>query len=143
VHPLSSGGCAEDSPQLQASGVDSKTEAPIARNHRRKRFLLRFDRPPRRMILSRGRRATVSSTPQQLGVEPFHSKDRKQDKCCHDDKLRDQEWGLGLGWSQCFQGRHLLEELHDQHENIEIERHHGPDRVDRTPSTNEVKDVAG
>jgi hypothetical protein len=36
-------------------------------------------------------RANVSSTPQQLGMEPFHGKNRNQDENRHDDKLCDQE----------------------------------------------------
>ena len=88
-------------------------------------------------------RATVSSTPHSSGWNRFTAKNGKQDEECHDDELRDQEWGLGLGWSQCFQGWHLLEELNDQDEDIEIERNHGPDHVDPTLGADEVKDVAG
>jgi hypothetical protein len=38
-------------------------------------------------------------------MEPFHGQDGKQDQERHPDQLRDQEWRLGLRWSQCFQGR--------------------------------------
>src|SRR5882724_727981 len=75
--------------------------------------------------------------------------DAEFDYCCdgqhneksQNNKLCDQEWRLGLRRSQRFQCWHVLEELHDQDENIEILSHHRGDNIDPAPSAGEVQHV--
>ncbi len=57
-------------------------------------------------------------------------------------ELREQEGGLGLRGSHLLQDRHLLEDLNDQDEDIEIERHHSANNVDPAPGAGEVEGVA-
>ena len=51
-------------------------------------------------------------------------------------------WAIKKGGSFCCAGqrwrRHLLEGLHDQHDEVQVERHHGADDVDQTPAPRQV-----
>ena len=73
--------------------------------------------------------------------------DRRRDDEHREDQqhggLRESEGRLGLRRRQCFEGRHLLEELYDQHENIEIEGGAGADHIDITPGAGEALSEAG
>jgi hypothetical protein len=55
--------------------------------------------------------------------------------------LCDQKWRLGLGQSLCLQDGTLLESLHNQDEDIEIESYHGGYNLDPRQGAGEMNDV--
>src|ERR1700746_1985321 len=50
-----------------------------------------------------------------------------------DDELREFKWRLGLRRSHGVQRRDFFKQLHNQHEQIEVETNHGADDVDPAP----------
>src|SRR5437762_1117068 len=85
---------------------------------------------------------TRSSHADRLVAKPFCRESAKRDAKRHHDELRDQEWRLGLCRSHRFQGRHLLEGLHDRDEYVQIEGNDSANHVDPAPRAGEVKRIS-
>src|SRR5260370_36881664 len=82
------------------------------------------------------------STTTNSVMESLNRKNYKHDKQGHDHELRNHKWRLRLCRSHGFQGRHLLESLCYQDENIQIQPNYDICCVDRTPSAGEMTGVA-
>src|SRR5262245_28912224 len=63
-----------------------------------------------------------------------HLDDAQDSVQYQDDKMREFERRFGLRGREVFQGWYLLEELHDQNEDVEVKRKHDRDCVSPAPA---------
>lgn len=71
-------------------------------------------------------------------MESDRGNDCEQGGNQEDDELREFEWRFGLRRGQGVQRRDFFKQLHDQHEQIEVETNHGADDVDPAPRPGEM-----
>ena len=76
-------------------------------------------------------------------AKPLRRSKRQQREQHQRDKLRNRERRLGLIGGRLVQDGNLQKRLHDQHEEVEVQRHRGAHRVDRTPNAGQPARVAG
>lgn len=95
-----------------------------------------------RVIQPMHRSSRTDQCTKRLDAKSDRRNNAKSDEKRQRKKLREQEWKLGLRGSNRLQDGHLLEGLHDQNEDIEIECHHSTKNVNPTPGAGEVKGVA-
>ena len=91
-----------------------------------------------------GRQSNPRSSYQDgLRPKPLRGERAEDEECDQRDDLTCYEGRFGLCWGYRVEYGNLLEGLHDQHDEIEVEGEHRSDDVHPTPDAGEMAGVAG